>query len=116
MATLANITTQEWQISAETDGLAVENLASVRQSLLLLINTQRGSVPMRPRFGVDLLGQIDSLAPAVLATISRQIIETVNLFLPSVTITDVRRAYDSAGRVSITVTWRWAGQTQTDSI
>ena len=59
MATIKEITSTDWQLSLRGAGEIEQKSADVNQCLLLIFSTQKGSDPLRPEFGVDLLKWID---------------------------------------------------------
>ena len=109
MAKLADVTTPYWQLSTTTQGEIVQGFDSLRQNLFNLLQTERGSVPYEPGFGLNLASIIDRPTNAVIAILKNEIIQQALEFIPRIKITKLESSLDNqSGSVTITVFWKSA--------
>ena len=75
--TLDEIKTDAWQLSSQQFSEVVTDLADINQCILMIVNTQKGSDPVSPLFGIDLMKWIDApvtvLIPNLINEITRQV-------------------------------------------
>ena len=117
--TLANITSADWSLALDQQGApgsgigsVVQGVADVNQCIQIILNTPKGSDPLRPTFGGDVWRYIDSPINAAIPAIVREVTEAILRWEPRVTVvsisvTPVTGTDTQAGaRLSIAVTWK----------
>jgi phage baseplate assembly protein W len=108
MATLADVTTQNWQLSAAAPGEIMQGIADVAQCIDTILMTERGSDPFRPDFGLGVLGLLDRPINEVTAELALEVQRQIERWETRVTITNLRIVPTSQGGITITLTWNSA--------
>jgi hypothetical protein len=103
-------TTPYWQLSLSTPGGVVEGVNDIQQCLIVLINTAKGSDPLRPDFGAGIEKAIDLPASQVAPGLKASILEQVALYEPRAEVLSVNLVQSSVDRVIIRLTWRAKGE------
>lgn len=101
---MTEITSNYWQLSTAGPGEIVQGLDDIGQCISVLLATQKGSDPMRPTFGVDLLGYLDLPISEALPRLIQDIQSQVETWEPRAEIQSLTYAIEQA-HVSITLTW-----------
>ncbi len=76
--TLDEIRAADWSISTGEFGQVAEGLADVNQCVYLILNTVKGSDPLRPDFGADVLSFFDQPVNIAGPGISREIVAALS--------------------------------------
>jgi phage baseplate assembly protein W len=117
--TLAEIISADWSLELDPPGEpgagignVVQGLADVNQCIGIILNTPKGSDPLRPTFGADVWRYIDAPINAAIPAIVREVTEAITRWEPRVTVisivaTPVVGGDAQAGaHLNIAVTWR----------
>lgn len=108
--TLKEITSVDWSFDiAKPDGI-VQGSYDIAQCVFIILTTQKGTDPLRPTFGVDLLSYIDSPMNIAAANLTREIADQLNAWEPRITVTEVAYKID-VSQIIYTVTWERADGT-----
>ena len=75
------------------------------------MGTQQGSDPLRPEFGLDLVGFVDMPLPRAIARLRRDIIKQIGIWEPRVTVTKVTLTQPEAGQLEVSVAWNLKNST-----
>lgn len=105
-ALVSDITSTNWQLSNQGYGIIVQNADDIQQCLQTIYTTQKGSDPLRPDFGIDLLAWID--IPTPLATpglINEMILAAV--YEPRIVISSIT-AKELPHKIIFALTWAYA--------
>jgi len=74
---LDQLHTQYWQLGIDSQGEVVADMSDIDQCIMNIINTQKGTDPLRPGFGVDMQSWIDkpmeTTAVGIIADLIKQI-------------------------------------------
>jgi len=91
---LADITSADWSLMLDSSspsqasgsgiGSVVQGIDDVRQCIAIILNTPKGSDPLRPTFGADLWQYIDFPVNAAIPAIVREITDAITLWEPRV--------------------------------
>jgi phage baseplate assembly protein W len=77
MVNVTEITNTDWQISTSALGNIAQGAADINQCLNIIFSSQKGTNPVRPEFGIDILKYIDRpgfiMAPELVSEIIDQI-------------------------------------------
>ena len=95
----------DWQISLTEQGSIVQELADINQCIILIITTQKGSDPMKPRFGVDLLKWIDKPVNVVVPGLITEITNQIQQWEPRVKVLQVTYQMNEAA-IDFKVHWQ----------
>lgn len=99
--------TPDWSLSvADQSGAVVTGDADISQCILLILQTARGSDPLRPEFGTDIAAQLDRPYPVAAALIIAQATVALATYEPRIAVLSVTPAMPENGHIQITVTWR----------
>ena len=117
MATLNEIRNSYWQLSTAQAGEVVQGIADVKQCLQTLLETPRGSAPLNPNFGVDLMAFIGQPIDVVQADLIRDIIEQIEEFEPRVTLERIVPTIAGDGsNLIVEITWTSEMGTGTNNV
>lgn len=109
---LQDIRSKDWSISLAGAGQIVEGLEDIKQCVRIILATQKGSDPLRPSFGVDVMSYLDLPDNRVATELTREIIEQIGLWEPRVVIEKITYKL-SPGRVSFAIEWKLTANSQT---
>lgn len=101
---LEEINTDAWQFSAATPGEIVTELEDIGQCIMMIIGTQKGSDPVNPLFGVDLMSWIDRPTTVMIPNLIKEITTQVGIWEPRAIVEKVTYAQE-AGAVTFTLEW-----------
>ncbi len=117
--TLAGITSADWSLALDQQGApgsgigsVVQGVADVNQCIQIILNTPKGSDPLRPTFGADVWRYIDSPINAAIPAIVREVTEAILRWEPRVTVVSISVTpatgtdTQAGARLSIAVTWK----------
>lgn len=86
---MTQIVSTEWAISLQAQGEIVQGLDCIRQRIRTVLNTRKGTDPLRPRFGVNVLDYVDRPISVVLTEMRKEIMDAIAEFIPEVEITKI---------------------------
>jgi phage baseplate assembly protein W len=120
---LGDITSADWSLmidaTATQQGLAtgvgsvVEGFADVNQCIAIILNTPKGSDPLRPTFGCDIWQYIDAPMTLAVPHLVREVTEALTIWEPRISVlavtatpslTSVTSQSDAA--LAVTITWQ----------
>jgi phage baseplate assembly protein W len=117
--TLGDIISADWSLELDPPGEpgagignVVQGVADVNQCIQIILNTPKGSDPLRPTFGADVWRYIDAPINAAIPAIVRELTEAITRWEPRVTVisivaTPVVGGDTQAGaHLNIGITWR----------
>jgi phage baseplate assembly protein W len=104
MATLQDVTTQNWQLSAAAPGQIVQGVLDIIQCVDVILTTQRGSDPFRPDFGVDIMSFIDEPINTAVPILVREITAQITRWEPRVRLTSVKHKVEGS-QIILETTW-----------
>lgn len=116
MATLSDITSADWSLSVSTQGEVVQGIEDIAQCINIILSTQRGSDPLRPEFGVDLLQYIDKPLNTAIPNIIREMIEQVNRWEPRCTIERITHEIIGDSQLKFSIEFTFASQIGTTTV
>lgn len=80
MTNLNEITYVDWQYKLNEIGSVVEGADDINQCIAIILQTKKGSVPLRPTFGSDIFKYIDYPISEAKPNIVRETIDAINLW------------------------------------
>ena len=101
---IQDITTGNWQLGMNTQGEVVEDAADINQCILTIANTQIGTDPMRPLFGIDMLGNMDKPINVAVPNIVTSLTKAIERWEPRITITKVTYLITEGTWLQVTIT------------
>ncbi len=101
MVTLSDIKTINWQLSTAKQGDVVQGIDDIKQCITIIVTTQKGSDPLRPDFGIDIMSYIDLPMSVVVPKLTNEILVQVAKYEPRCKITSFNRSVDIS---SLTIT------------
>ena len=96
--------TNNWQMSSTQQGQVITDVEDISQCILNIINTQKGSDPVNPLFGIDLMAYIDKPAQQVAPVLMKDVLKQITIFEPRVTV-DLMSNSIIDSNIIITVNW-----------
>lgn len=104
MADLTNINSSEWQMSLYEPGTIVQGLDALRESLQILLTTERGSCVFRPDYGVENISNIGKPSNEAVVKIIESIEEQVETYEPRIQLLDIQAEVNISNLI-IQITW-----------
>lgn len=101
---LDEIKTEAWQLGISQSGDIVTDLNDIGQCILMIVNTQKGSDPVNPLFGVDLMKWIDAPMNVMIPNLINEITRQVSTWEPRAEITKVTYVEEES-HVTFTLEW-----------
>ena len=117
--TLANIISADWSLELDASGepgsgigSVVQGLSDVNQCIQIILTTPKGSDPLRPTFGADVLRYIDAPINSAIPAIVREVTEAITRWEPRVTVVSISAMpvlgedTQAGAHLEVAVTWR----------
>lgn len=112
MPTLLNeIQSAEWSLSIAGLGEVVENFDDVNQCIVLILNTAKGSDPLRPAFGSDMWRYMDYGIDTAAPLMVREILASLGTWENRIRVTQVGYAIGKE-KVIFEINWILKGNNQ----
>ena len=90
VATLSEIQSPVWTLSIDGGGAIAQGVDAIRQCIDIIVRTSKGSDPLRPLFGCDVLKWIDSPINVAIPNMKKAILEAISLWEPRVKISSIK--------------------------
>ena len=101
---LADISTEYWQLSTSGQGEVVTDMMDIDQCIMNLINTQKGTDPLRPNFGVDIQKWIDKPVETTANGLIADFIKQIELYEKRAIVKSI--TYSALnGNLTIDINW-----------
>lgn len=104
-ALVTDISSVNWQLSTGGYGRIVQNADDIQQCLGMIFTTQKGSDPLRPDFGIDLLAWIDTPTPVAAPGIVNEMIQAA-VYEPRINISAIQ-AFEEPHKVTFKIIWQY---------
>jgi phage baseplate assembly protein W len=115
MATLQDITSQDWSLSMNSPGGVVQDFADIQQCIYIILVTQKGTDPLRPDFGCGIHEYIDKPVSIAVPNMKREILAAIQKYEPRVKIISILQNVEEA-HLTFTIEWEFANSTQTTTV
>ena len=107
MAVKSDIVSKWWGLSTQGIGQIVQGFNHVGQCINLVMNTQKGSDPLRPDFGVDLLAYIDGPVNSAIPALINEIRDQIGRYEKRATILSITSTLQGDANPVISVDWEF---------
>lgn len=103
-----DITSLYWQIKLNGNGEILENLDDIKQSIYIILTTQKGSDPHRPLFGSDIYKYIDNPVNSAVPDIIREATDAIRAWEPRIEVLSITPTFENEEKshVKILVEWK----------
>lgn len=101
---VTDIKTQNWSLSALTQGEVVLDLEDINQCITIILATVKGTDPLRPLFGCDILRWIDKPVNQAIPNIIKEAVDAINLWEPRVVVTKAKARIENY-TIFVTIDW-----------
>lgn len=115
MATLNDITSSDWSLSASESGQVVQGMDDIRQCIRVILFTRPGEDPLRPLFGCDAYKYIDEPITRR-AELVKSILDAVALWEPRVEVTKITSDIIDLANLKITIAYRIVNTVDTGQV
>lgn len=109
------IPTENWALSLIGEGEVMTDLEDINQCILLILNTIKGSDPLRPDFGTEIYKWIDKPQNVAIPNVKKEILDNVALWETRCQIVSIAHELDTvqSGQVTFSISWKFliTGQT-----
>lgn len=92
-------------MSNEFRGVALRGTDDIEQCINNILNTQKGSAPLRPLFGIDVLSFLDRPHNVAGPFLRQEIIKGINTWEPRVKIKSVTFEVTALGQLTFNIFW-----------
>lgn len=96
--------TQHWQISLSEVYQIVMDLEDISQCIRIICNTQKGTDPMRPNFGVDKMAYIDQPISTMVPGLIREMTSQIAMWEKRAEVLRITTAIDGS-KITYVVHW-----------
>lgn len=90
MYTAPGLKSQDWTMDLDEFGTIVQGLDDIRQCVMVILRTIRGSDPLRPEFGTNIYKLIDQPINVAAPQIVAEIIDGITTWEPRVELKSVK--------------------------
>lgn len=101
-----DITSADWSLAITKQGAIVDDLADINQCIYIILTTDRGSDPLRPLFGNNILRYVDKPLNSAIPNIIREIVEAIRLWEPRVNITKIKHTLVDNEKLQFSIEWK----------
>jgi hypothetical protein len=115
MATLQDITSQDWSLSLQSPGEVVQSFADIQQCVYIIMVTQKGTDPLRPDFGCGVYDYIDKPVNIAVPNMKKEILAAIQKYEPRVKIISILHSVEEA-HLTFSIEWQFANSTQTTTV
>lgn len=99
-----DIKTNNWALSAVNQGEVVLDLEDINQCITIILATVKGTDPLRPEFGCDILKWIDKPVNQAIPNIIKEAVAAINLWEPRVIVTKANARIENY-TIFVTIEW-----------
>lgn len=99
-----DIKTKHWSLSASTQGKVVQDLDDINQCITIILATVKGTDPLRPEFGCDILKWIDKPVNRAVPNIIKEAVDAIKLWEPRVVVKTATAKLDNF-RIFVNIEW-----------
>lgn len=99
-----DINTKHWSLSATDQGGVVLDLEDINQCITIILATVKGTDPLRPEFGCDILKWIDKPVNQAIPNIIKEAVAAINLWEPRVVVTKAKAKIENY-TIFVTIEW-----------
>lgn len=96
--------TKNWQMSSSAPGVIITDVDDINQSILNIIGTVKGSDPVNPLFGVDIMKYIDKPAQQVAPVLMKDILASINTWEKRVIVDKITYSIDES-HITFDIAW-----------
>lgn len=101
---VTDLKTKNWALSATEPGKVVQDLEDINQCISIILATAKGTDPLRPEFGCDILRWIDRPVNEAIANIIKEAVAAIEMWEPRVLVTNARATVENF-RIFVTIEW-----------
>lgn len=101
---VSDIKTGNWALSATEQGAVVQDLEDINQCISIILATVKGTDPLRPEFGCDILKWIDKPVNQAIPNIIKEAVAAINMWEPRVVVTSAKATIDNY-TIFVTINW-----------
>lgn len=103
-----NLPALDWSMSLNEPGKIVEGLADIEQCIIIITSTEKGSDPLRPTFGCNILRYIDKPVTVAGPNILKEILDSVKAWEKRAKITFINYKIEESN-IIFSINWELAG-------
>lgn len=115
MATLQDITSNDWSLSIAEAGAVVQSFQDIQQCVYIILVTQKGTDPLRPDFGCGVYDYIDKPVNIAVPNMKREILAAIQKYEPRVKIIRILHSVAEA-HLTFSIEWEFANTTQITTV
>jgi uncharacterized protein len=116
MANTQNIISPNWTLSISEAYELVQGVDAVQQSIQIILETQKGSQPLMPDFGINLANFVGKPMTSAAAELISDIRFQIEKYEKRAKITSITQQAQANGQFTINLFWTYNGATGTNSI
>lgn len=90
MVTAPTLKSKDWTMDIEESGTLVQGLDDIRQCVMIIMRTAKGSDPLRPEFGTNIYKLVDAPISVAAPQITAEIIDGITTWEPRVVLKSVK--------------------------
>jgi phage baseplate assembly protein W len=116
MASLLTLTSPNWSLSLSEPYKAVEGIAAINQGIQIILETEKGSQPLMPDFGINISAFLGSPITSAAANLIRDIRFQIEKYEKRVKIRNITQQANVNGTYTINIFWEYNNILQSNTI
>lgn len=109
------IASSEWSLSIAGQGVIVQGNDDIKQCIGIILNTRKGTDPLRPDFGCGALDWIDQPQTLAITKMTPEIINSLAIYEPRIQVLKViPTAGPEAGQMTFSIKYSIKNTVETD--
>jgi len=104
MTKVSDIKTKNWGLSVVSQGEVVQDLEDINQCITIILATVKGTDPLRPEFGCDILKWIDKPVNQAIPNIIKEAVAAINMWEARVVVTKANATIENY-TIFVTIEW-----------
>jgi phage baseplate assembly protein W len=116
VATLQDILSPVWTLDKNGGGAIVEGIVAIRQAIMLIVSTTKGSDPLRPNFGCDAIKYLDAPVNVAKPQITKALYDAIATWEPRVTVSKITSTLVGTSNLAFSIGYTLVDTTVTSSL
>ena len=116
MASINSVTNPVWTISISEAYALVQGIDAVKQSIQILLETEKGSQPLMPDFGINLSSFLGKPITAALSDLFTDIRFQIEKYEKRAKVRNITQQANADGSYTVNVFWEYNQITQSNTI
>lgn len=86
---MEKLISSEWSVSLDGQSKIVQGIDCIKQRIGIVLNTLKGTDPLRPTFAINVLDWIDKPVNVALPGLRKEILDALTEFMPEIKVSKI---------------------------